>query len=148
MSEETPKWISEAVHDARRLFGMGGADWHFYVKMTDKPADDDGFDGSIRCNAVYQTCDIELNTTLENDSVGLAAIYHEVLHGSHESIDHLVQDAILEKVPKKERKLLGNLYRDEVENFVQRIARSIVENLRKEDKTRRFKYHPLEEEKE
>ena len=145
MSEKIPQWINQAVMDARRLFGLSGTDWHFYIKMTDKPAGDDGFVGSIRCDAVYQTCNVELNINLENDSVGLAAIYHEVLHGSHESIDHLIRNTILKKVPKRDRKLLANLYRDEVENFVKRIARSIVENLRKEDKTRRFKYHPLEE---
>lgn len=132
MSEKIPQWIEQAVMDARRLFGLSGADWHFYVKMTDKPAGDEDYDGYTRCDAVYQNCNIELNSDLENDLVGLASIYHEVLHGSHESIDRLVRCVIMKKVPKRERELLGNLYRDEVENFVQRIARSIVENLSKE----------------
>ena len=129
---EMPKWIDEAVQDARRLFGLGGMDWHFYVKLSDKPGGDEDNDGTIYCDSVYLTANIELNTNLKDDEVGFSAVYHEVLHAAHESVDHLVQETIIKEVPEEKRELFKQLYRDGIENFVQRISRSVVGNLKKD----------------
>lgn len=129
MSESVPKWISEKLAEARRLFGLGGTDWHFTVKMTDKPGGNYCYFGSINCDSVYQDCEIEFSNELIDDKAGKITVYHEVAHAAHENIDHLVKETLLNEIPKDKRGMLHKLYIDEVENFIQRLSRSIVENI-------------------
>lgn len=117
-------WMVERIQEARELFGVGGADWHVRARLSDKPLGDAENDGSCQVDAVYLNATIELQPDMENNEAGRAIIYHEVLHVAHEEVDRAAR-AMMDRLPRKERKLLRKVYYEAVERFVQRTSRSV-----------------------
>jgi hypothetical protein len=124
-----PEWIIRHVQDARDLFGIGGPEWHIYVELNDRPNGSDSYNGFASVDYRYLNANIEFNRGLEDDEVGQQVIYHEVLHISHQVVDDVALDAI-NRLPEAEQEIYRQLYKDAVEQFIQRVSRSIVYRLR------------------
>lgn len=127
-TQTVPDWMIRHIQDARELFGIGGADWHVTVLLSDRPGGHDDCDGFISCDPVYQNANIEMAHTVKDDETGRAEIYHEVLHAALENVAR-VADAAIGELPKRQRRIYRKLYRDAVENFVQTMSRSLVSRL-------------------
>lgn len=122
---DAPDYIIEYVQEARELFGVGGLEWHFFIEMTDKPGGDAENGGFCSVDPVYMNATLEFAESLENSVKTREHVYHEVLHVSHGWIDLVVRN-MLQGVPESQREIYEMMYRNEVESFVQRLARCLV----------------------
>lgn len=119
----------DRIQEARELFGVGGVEWHVLVKLSDKPLGNDQNSGACRVDAVYLNATVEFHPDLADDETGRQVIYHEVLHVAHEEVDRAA-GAMMDKLPRKERKILRKAYYELVERFVQRTSRSVCAGLK------------------
>lgn len=129
---DVPDWIIKHAQAARDLHGLGGAEWHFFIEMNDRPGGHDEFDGVCSPDANYQNANIEIKRSIPDNERGREVIYHEVAHVAHADIDQVVE-RIWKALPKKERKLYEALYREAVERFITRSTRALLAAIRPQE---------------
>jgi len=125
---EVPPYLKKHIQDARRLFGVGGPEWHVCIELDDKKLDAD-IAGMTVANGVYMNATITFPTDIQDDEAARVNAFHEVLHVAMEPVD-LVVRRMLDELPESIGDLYRAFYADAVENFVQRMARSICAHLR------------------
>ena len=130
-ADGVPAWLIKHIQDARSLFGVGGSEWHVYVVMVNEPGGCSELNGFCKVDAVYLNADLEFKSDLSDDDIGRNAAYHEVLHIVHQEVDQVAFMA-LNRLGKKQRKILKQVYREAVERFIQRMSRSITANVREQ----------------
>lgn len=120
-----PELLSAEIDAACKLVGVSVPPWHINVRMSDRPGCKDDAAGLARVDPVYMNVDLEFWDGLEEGQYR-SHVIHEVLHIAHRQVSHVV-DRILERLPADEAELHRTLYGEAVENFTQRLARSLAE---------------------
>jgi len=128
---DAPEWLVKHIQDARQLLGLGGEEWHFTVKTSEKPGGTDDLDGQINVDSVYMNANIEIINTLEDGDRSQEVAYHEVIHAAMEDINRIAYMAI-RAMPKGRRKTVRKFYNEAVERFVTRTSRTLCANLKKD----------------
>jgi len=124
-----PEWIANYVSEARKLYGLDGYDWHFFITLVKKPGGSKKFAGCTRTDRAYKNVNIDLKDDIEDSETARENIHHEVLHVAHNEIDGVVATMIA-NLPKAQRAYFREIYHDVTERHVQTLARCICAQVK------------------
>ena len=128
-NQPIPDWLFDCVQEVRDLFGLGGVEWSFCVKLSDKPGGRDNWEGSAATDYQYLDARLEFTDCIKPGNDAREAVLHEVGHVAHAEIDGVV-DMILRQLDDERRSHFTELYTGAVERYLQRLSRALVYNIR------------------
>jgi hypothetical protein len=124
---ETPAWIVDYAQVCRRAFGL--EDWPIAVIMQDC-IDGDDQTRALTTTAI-RTLDarLQVRRDLTPGDDGYVTLTHEFLHMATIYADVMAY-RIMDMTPKKHRALAERLWRDGLEQSIERLARALTPLLR------------------
>jgi len=119
-----PDWLNDFVAEWARRLSL--SDWKLTARLSLCPGDIPDCDGFTDQKPDTNAATLTFCATIEDTEYWRVVVIHELMHVAHSRIDHVFQCAIRPELPGEVQTMADTAYRQYVESYVHRMAKSLV----------------------